>query len=143
VIKPPRRLTQHEIDALLEANVPARLATLDRHGFPHVTPLWFIWTDGAFHLTSFGDRPHLRRLGRDPRAGICVDVEEPVREDGERPNRQFRAIGNAELFADKNGTWTRRIRDKYVALAAPSGDPETQRIMIRLRPLSVVAVGSV
>ena len=79
VISPPRPLTPDEIEALLAADVPGRLATLDRHGFPHVTPLWFIWADGAFHLTSLPDRAHVRRLERDPRAGICIDLEEPER----------------------------------------------------------------
>lgn len=121
------------------------MATLDGEGFPQVTPLWFLWVDGAFHVTSFSDRPHVRRLARDPRAGICVDVEEPVREDGQRPNRQFRAVGNAELFADKDGIWTRRIRDKYLGgeFAELPGDDGTERILIRLRPLRVVAVASV
>lgn len=84
-------MTAHEIDALLAAAVPARLATIDSGGFPHVTPLWFIWTDGAFYLTSISDRPHLRRLAANPRAGICVDIEEAERDDGQHPNRQVRA----------------------------------------------------
>ncbi|HUA46071.1 MAG TPA: pyridoxamine 5'-phosphate oxidase family protein [Solirubrobacteraceae bacterium] len=80
-------MSADEIDALLAAAVPARLATIDRDGFPHVTPLWFIWADGTFYLTSIADRPHPRRLEANPRAGICVDVEEPERDDGQRPNR--------------------------------------------------------
>ena len=31
MIRPPRQLTSEEIEALLAADVPARLATLDRH----------------------------------------------------------------------------------------------------------------
>ena len=54
---------------MLELDVPARLATLDTRGFPHVTPLWFLWTDRAFYFTRFADRPHLRRLAENPRAG--------------------------------------------------------------------------
>ena len=76
MINRPRPLEPAEIAALLRADVAARLASIDSHGFPHVTPLWFIWEDDAFYLTSYSDRPHLRRLERDPRAGICVDVEQ-------------------------------------------------------------------
>lgn len=140
-------MSPNEIETLLGADVPARLATLDREGFPHVTPLWFIWTDGAFHLTSFPDRPHVRRLERDPRAGICVDVEAPEREDGERPNRQVRAVGTAELFADDRGAWTRRITRKYVTGAVAIERAETRaaapRTVIRLEPAGLVAVASV
>lgn len=147
MIRPPRDLTANEIDALLGADVPARLATLDREGFPHVTPLWFVWSDGAFYLTSFPDRPHLRRLGRNPRAGICIDVEQPERDDGERPNRQIRAIGSAELFADDHGLWTRRITRKYAKgqmAPAREGQRAAQpRTVIKLVPVRIVAVASV
>jgi len=147
VIRPPRPLSDDEIATLLALDVPARLATLDDAGFPHVTPLWFVWDDGAFHLTSYHDRPHLRRLTRNPRTGLCVDVERPAREDGERPNLQVRAIGQAELFPDEGGVWTRRIDEKYVR--GPSGAAHASartaypRTVIRLRPERLVALGSV
>ena len=92
-----------EIEALLVLDVPARLATLDRDGFPHVTPLWFLWSDGAFYVTSIADRPHLRRPAANPRAGVLVDTEDAERDDGQRPNRQVRAIGEAEVFSDSGG----------------------------------------
>jgi nitroimidazol reductase NimA-like FMN-containing flavoprotein (pyridoxamine 5'-phosphate oxidase superfamily) len=147
VQKPPRRLEPEEIEALLALDVPARLATLDGHGFPHVTPLWFVWAKGAFHMTSIVDRPHLRRLEGNARAGVCVDVEEPEREDGQRPNRQVRAIGSAELFADESGSWTRRITGKYVtcpgAVEHASHRAADQRLVIRLRPSTLVGFASV
>lgn len=90
MIKRPRRLDGREIDALLALEVPAHLATLDRNGFPHITPLWFVWEDGAFYMTSIVDRPHLKRLARDPRAGLGIDIEDAERVDGQRPNRQVR-----------------------------------------------------
>jgi PPOX class probable F420-dependent enzyme len=140
-------MTADEIDALLSATVPARLATIDRDGFPHVTPLWFIWADGEFYLTSISDRPHLRRLAANPRAGICVDVEEPERDDGQLPNRQVRATGIAELSLDHDGLWTARITDKYVRGPAAStmraARAADQRLVIRLKPDRFVAVASV
>ncbi len=132
---------------MLALDVPARLATLDRRGFPHVTPLWFIWADGAFHMTSIVDRPHLRRLAHDPRAGLCVDVEAAETGDGQRPNRQVRAIGEAKLSADDGGAWTRRISEKY--LAGPAAAERTaqraadQRLVIRLAPRALIGVASV
>ena len=141
------RLSQDEIDALLALDLPARLATLDSGGFPHVTPLWFLWADGAFYMTSLADRPHCRRLANDARAGVCVDVEDPQRADGERPNRQVRAIGSAELFPDRRGDWTQRITEKYVR--GPGREEQIkkrladERLVIRLRPADLLAVSSV
>jgi nitroimidazol reductase NimA-like FMN-containing flavoprotein (pyridoxamine 5'-phosphate oxidase superfamily) len=147
VVKRPRRLEPNEIETLLALDVPARLATLDRQGFPHITPLWFVWENEAFFMTSICDRPHLRRLSRNPRAGLCIDVEEPERDDGQRPNRQVRAVGNVELLPDRESKWTRRITEKYVRgpaatkmLAARAAD---DRILICLRPARLVAVASV
>lgn len=36
---------------------PVGLARLD--GFPRVTPLWFLYADGAFYMTSAPDKPHV------------------------------------------------------------------------------------
>jgi PPOX class probable F420-dependent enzyme len=145
--KRPRQLERGEIDELLALDVPARLATLDRDGFPHVTPLWFIWADGAFYMTSIADRPHLRRLRRDPRAGLCIDVEAPERADGQRPNRQVRATGEIELFPDAGAQWTTRITEKYVrgegrSVSVASGAAD-ERVVMRLAPVRIVAVASV
>ena len=147
MVKRPRRLAPGEIDTLLELDVPARLATVDRYGFPHVTPVWFVWADQKFVMTSIGDRPHLRRLAENPRAGLCIDIEDPERADGERPNRQIRAIGEAELFPDQGAQWTTRITEKYVrgvsasrTIAARTAD---DRVVISLTPIKLVALGSV
>jgi hypothetical protein len=103
--------------------------------------------DGAFYLTSIADRPHLSRLAADSRAGICVDVEQAERDDGQRPNQQVRAIGIAELFPDPGGLWTGRITEKYVlgasAKAMRAARVADERVAIRLRPDRLVAVASV
>ncbi len=147
MLRAPRLLTAAEIEALLALAVPARLATVDGAGFPHVTPLWFIWTGAAFYLTGIADRPHLRRLAANPRAGICVDIEGCERDDGQRPNRQVRVVGTADLSPDEDGLWTGRITEKYVrgrsAGAMRASRVADQRIAICLRPDRLVAVASV
>lgn len=147
MIKRPRRLDPTEIESLLALDVPARLATLDHDGFPHITPLWFVWHDGAFYMTSINDRPHLKRLAANRRAGLLVDVEDPERADGQRPNRQLRAIGNANLFPDNRAAWTTRITEKYLrgpaAAASVNARAADERIVICLRPTRLVAVASV
>ncbi len=140
MIRPPRPLSDQETEALLALDVPARFATIDANGFPHVTPLWFVWHGGAFHLTSCSDRPHLRRLAGNPRAGLCVDVERPAREGGQRPNLQVRAVGVAELFSDTGGAWTRRIDEKYSSARDAEGTQD--RVVIRLMPERLLAVAS-
>ncbi len=147
MLKPPRQLSVDEVEQLLACDVPAHLATLDAEGFPHVTPLWFVWTGGAFYMTSIVDRPHLRRVEDNPRVGIGVDVEERERPDGQRPNRQVRATGVAELLADDAAIWTTRITEKYLrgpaALERAQARSHDERIVICLRPQRLIAVASV
>ena len=147
MVKHPRRLNPTEIQTLLALDVPAHLATLDRNGFPHVTPLWFVWEDGAFYMTSIVDRPHLKRLASDPRAGLGIGVEDPERSDGQRPNEQVRAHGNAELVPDDRALWTNRITEKYLrgpaAAASVAARAADRRIVICLPPTRLIAVASV
>jgi hypothetical protein len=86
-------------------------------------------------------------LPSNPHAGLCVDVEEPERTDGQRPNRQVRAIGDAELFPERHGEWTRRITEKYVsgpaAREVARSRTADQRVVICLRPVRLVAVASI
>jgi nitroimidazol reductase NimA-like FMN-containing flavoprotein (pyridoxamine 5'-phosphate oxidase superfamily) len=83
-----RLLTDEETASLLASDAVARLAAIDASGYPHVTPLWFRWADGAFHLASDAGRPHLARLRANPRAGLVIDAEAAQRPDAQRPNRQ-------------------------------------------------------
>lgn len=143
----PRPLSADERQHLLALEHPARLATIDSHGFPHITPIWFLWDAEAFVMTCLPDRPHVRRLHANPAACVCVDVEDPERQDGQRPNRQVRAIGNATIETDIDGAWTRRITNKYVH--GPSAQEHADRrashtrVLIRLVPDKLVAVASV
>jgi len=78
---------------------------------------------------------------------MLVDTEDAERDDGQRPNRQVRAIGEAEVFRDSGGLWTSRITEKYVrgpgAAASIASRAADQRVVVRLRPARVVAVASV
>ena len=144
----PRPLSQAEIDELLHGDHVARLATIDTAGYPHVTPLWILWARDAFHLASDTGRPHLARIRANPRVGLVIDTEDPERPDGERPNRQLRTVGIAELHHDADGEWSRRIWAKYRsgqpdpdALAKRLHDRDRTHILIR--PHRIIAVASI
>lgn len=143
---PSRALTQEETALLLARDLPAHLATLDAAGFPRITPIWFVFAEGVFYMTSVAGKRHLADLARDPRAAICIDDEELVSVAGRRRNRQVKGRGRAELFADEEGMWTRRITHKYTAGA--EGEALAQRraaqprIVIRLSLERLIAIGT-
>lgn len=140
-----RPLDELEIEELLSSDTVARLATIDSQGYPHVTPIWFLWVDEAFYLTSYAGRPHLGRIARNPRVGLVIDVEAAIRPDGERPNKQIRVIGDATVSVDRGGVWTSRIRAKYVdAAARVVGDmADRERMRITITPRTVTAIASI
>jgi Pyridoxamine 5'-phosphate oxidase len=143
----PRPLSDGELDTLRAAVVPARLATLDGDGYPHVTPIWFIWDGEAFRMTSLLGKPHVHRLRRDQRAGLVIDIEDAERDDGERPNAQLRVVGDAEVSDDVGGAWTHTITLRYLrgpgAARAAQRRASQPRVVITLRPQRQVAVASV
>jgi hypothetical protein len=53
----PRPLTAEERAQLLDLEHPAHLASIDPGGFPHITPIWFVWDGAAFVMTSLPDPP--------------------------------------------------------------------------------------
>lgn len=141
--KPIARLSEGEVERLLGLDVPAHLGTIDRSGHPRITPIWFLWKDGAFYMTSFADKPHVRNLRLNPRASLCIDTEQ-VLDDGQRPNQQVKGAGQAELFPDDGGNITREITRKYVHGAIAASEIERRgkmiRTVIRLRPSRLVGL---
>lgn len=131
---------------LLDRDLVLHLVTLRRDGRPRITPLWFAYEDGAFRMTSVAGKPHLRDLARDPRCAVIVDAEIEPSADGERRYARVRAAGPAELTADPDGSWTRRITLRY--MSGPAGArlaerrARDERVLITLRPERISATAS-
>src|SRR5215471_21651559 len=106
---PARRLLPQEIADLLNLAIPAHLATLDPDGFPRIVPLWFLWEDGSFYLSSGLQSRHVQDLAGDPRAGLCIMIEECQTEAGYRPFRQIMVRGKASVQPDTDAIWARKL----------------------------------
>jgi PPOX class probable F420-dependent enzyme len=72
---PENALSQGEIDEYLNRRLLARMATLQADGYPHLTPIWFVWEGGKFKHTLGADRVHLTNLARDPRMSLVIDED--------------------------------------------------------------------
>jgi nitroimidazol reductase NimA-like FMN-containing flavoprotein (pyridoxamine 5'-phosphate oxidase superfamily) len=141
-----RRLDDEEIALLLSTDTVVRLATTDAPGYSHVTPLWFLWESGTFRLASDKGRRHLDRIQAYPQVGLVVDIEDDERQDGERPNRQVRAVGHATLSPDRHGTWSAQIWAKYLRAFGVPLQPPSRRTSAgarHIRPTRLVAVAVV
>ena len=109
-----RKLTPQEVADLTALAIPAHLATLDPAGFPRITPIWFLWEDGIFYMSSGQEKRHVQDLARDPRAGLCIAVEEDQTEGGSRPYRQITVRGYAHVQPDTDERWARKLILKYI-----------------------------
>jgi len=107
-------------------------------GRPLVAPVWFVLEDDALVFNTGAATAKGRALRRDPRATICVDLEEP-------PYAYVQVQGTAELSeepADLVATATaigRRYMgaDKAEEFGRRNGVPG--ELVVRLRPVKVLA----
>lgn len=71
-------LTDVERDAFLsERGVLMRIAVVRADGRPLVTPIWFLYDDGAIWFTPREKSEWFACLRRDPRVALCID-EQPL-----------------------------------------------------------------
>lgn len=78
-ITPQRRarriaMSDAERDAFLAEQRVCRVASVDAHGDPHVTPLWFVWDGAHLWLHSIVRAQRHANLLRNPRVAVVVDA---------------------------------------------------------------------
>jgi len=102
-------LSPEERDEFVARKLVARMATQRADGWPHVTPIWYVWEDGRFLLSLGNSRRHLANLRRDPHVTMCVDIDPRV-EDPTKTPRAAVCFGLAELVND--GARVREVTEK-------------------------------
>src|SRR5918999_4320686 len=95
------------MQSLLEAPSAAVLTTYRKDGSALVTPVWFRWNDGAFHVVIAKGDVKLAHLSRDPRCILVVFETVP-------PFRGIEVRGVPELI-DRDVTEERvQIAGRYL-----------------------------
>jgi PPOX class probable F420-dependent enzyme len=121
-------LTPEERDAFLAELRVARLATQREDGWPHVTPIWYVWDGDRFVLTLGKSRRHLANIARDPHVTLIVD-EDPRMTDLTKSPRAVVCYGLGRLVEDEArareiGT---KVEDRY--LPADVRGPELDELL--------------
>jgi PPOX class probable F420-dependent enzyme len=108
-------LTEDERHAFLAEKWIGRLATNREDGWPHVTPIWYVWEGGRFLLTLGKSRRHLRNIAADPHVTLCVD-DDPRMTDPSRSPRSVVCFGLATLVEDEQTVRdaTRKVLERYL-----------------------------
>ena len=113
-------LTVEEREEFLSRKLVGRLATQRADGWPHVTPIWYVWEGGRFFLSLGNSRRHLANLRGDPHATMCVDVDPRV-EDPTKTPRSVVCFGLAELVEDQGQVReiTEKMELRYLGAVPP------------------------
>ena len=132
-------VTDPKVSEFLSAGTrTGKLAYTSRDGRPLAAPVWFIVEHGDLVFNTGKDTAKGRALARDPRATLCVDLEEP-------PYGFVQVQGDAELSEDPGELV--RIATAIAARYMGPGRAEEfgQRngvpgeLVVRLRPVKVIA----
>ncbi len=138
-------LSDDEREAFLTDKRIGRLATQRPDGWPHVTPIWYVWEDGRFLLSLGKSRRHLRHIAADPHVTMCVD-DDPRITDLSKSPRSVVCFGHGDdssRTSTQSARRTRKIEERY--LEGASG-PELEemlwfegRTVVEIEPVSWLA----
>jgi PPOX class probable F420-dependent enzyme len=132
-------VTDPKISEFLGAGTrTGKLAYAGADGRPLVVPIWFIVEDGTLVFNTGKDTAKGRSLARDPRATLCVDLEEP-------PYGFVQVQGTAELSEEPEELVRSAIaiaaryvgRERAEDVGKRNGVPG--ELVVRLRPTKVIA----
>ena len=112
----------------------AVVATHDRDGGIHLTPIWFLFEDDRFYFASSSGSRKVKNVERNFSASVVVDAREPGRE------RWVSASGLVEILRDGEAqSINARIRRRYLAPKGLDGPIEaalraSDDVALRLTP---------
>lgn len=129
-------MSPEDVDAFLSEPRLCHFATVDGRGNPRVRPLWYLWRDGVFWLTTRSEARHTGRdLSAHPRVAVSVASED-------RPYRGVVVHGTPEVLE--------KDRDTLLAISTRYGDApgrrwvevamrEPDRVVLRLEPETLIS----
>jgi PPOX class probable F420-dependent enzyme len=99
-------LTKSEFTTFLNKPRIAHLATSSRNGRPRVSPVWYVFEDGEFYLTTRLGRLKGRHIQSNPFVALSIATDE-------RPYRAVCAFGKATILRKNRDEWLKRISFRY------------------------------
>jgi PPOX class probable F420-dependent enzyme len=123
-----------ELRSFLGERRYAVLATHDRHGGIHLTPIWFLFDDGRFYFASSSRSRKVKNVEQTSLGSVVVDARDPGRD------RWVSASGPIEILRDSEAqSLNDRIRRRYLAHEALDGPiaaglAESDDVTLRLTP---------
>lgn len=101
-------LNPDELATFLEEGHTLQVASIDRDGFPHLAPMWYVVRDGKIVFRSFSKSQKIVNLMRNPKLSVLLETGESYAE-----LRGAMIRGTATLVTDRD-----YVLDIYGGLAA-------------------------
>jgi PPOX class probable F420-dependent enzyme len=118
---------------LLDAQV-ATLGTIDGHGFPQLTEVWFLCEDGEVKISLNDSRLKTRNLMKRPQCSLLVL-------DLANPYRYLEIRGSARIEPDDDYAFAQRVSAKYGGADLRDHDRAGERrVTVTIEPTNVYAV---
>ena len=143
---------KEEIDSFLGQKLVARLTSIRPDGYPHTTPLWYVWDgDVLWFILGAGERPrqHIRNLRRNPKLCVIIDRDARPEQGGVFDAQGVVIRGIVELSTDETlqEEMSRKVlrkyfgdeSDQYVDVILEDGKPGKNRVVAKVRPENIFA----
>jgi general stress protein 26 len=101
---PSVAMGREEIDRFLQQTLVARLTSIRLDGYPHTTPLWYVWDGEALWFEiGAGARPrqHLRNLRQNSKLCVMIDRDARPERGGVFDAQGMLMRGTVELSTDE------------------------------------------
>ena len=132
-------MSPNDMAKLEEFLSPTRIvvvATLARSGMPHLTPNWYVFSDGKLHISTTKERLKYINLARDNRMAVCIY-------SGTTAPEYVTMTGPVEI-SDDDSIWptTRAIVERHLPADRVEGRMATlrteNRVLISLTPENIM-----
>ncbi len=107
-----------EIEAFMTDTRHAIIATNRTKGPPQLSPVWYLYRDGAIYVSIGRGSAKYRNLRRDPRISLLVD--------GAYPDARYVVIYGTAAFVEETSTW-RDIIEKAIYMRYHETEEEAER----------------
>ncbi len=135
-------MTPAEVDEFLAVERTCRVATVRASGAPHVTPLWFLWHDGALWLTTLTASQRWTDLQRDSRVSVIVDAGEQYMElRGVELSGAVEVVGEVPRTGEPNQELDVIEQLNAIKYQGPGGTVrhDGRHAWVRLRPAKIAS----
>jgi PPOX class probable F420-dependent enzyme len=111
----------------------ATLATIDSHGRPQLTEVWFLADGDSVALSLNTARQKVKNLLQRPQCTLFIL-------DPAGPFRYLEVRGDAEIASDDDYEFADKLGAKYNADVRQMDSPGQRRVVVRIKPARVNAV---